>query len=116
MEARAGKCASAGFDAVEFDNVDGAFNQTGFPLKPNDQLTCNARLANIAHTHGLSIGLKNDVGARQTEVLLPYFDFSVDEQCFQYHEWPRPASLRRRRKGRLQRRISGAGRPRSAPT
>jgi hypothetical protein len=86
MEARVTKCDKSGFDAVEFDNVDGAFNRTGFPLKPKDQLTFNAALANTAHTHGLSVGLKNDVDAGQVDALLPYFDFSVDEQCFQYHE------------------------------
>jgi hypothetical protein len=86
MEARVALCAQGGFDAVEFDNVDGAFNKTGFPLKPDDQLAYNAALANIAHAHALSVGLKNDVDAGQVEALLPYFDFSVDEQCFQYRE------------------------------
>ena len=32
ITARVAKCAAAGFDAVDFDNVDGYENQTGFPL------------------------------------------------------------------------------------
>jgi hypothetical protein len=30
------------------------------------------------------VGLKNDLG--QVRRLLPYFDFAVNEQCFQYRE------------------------------
>ena len=86
MEARVTKCAQGGFDALEFDNVDGAFNDTGFPLSKDDQLAFNARIANLAHAHGLSVGLKNDVDANQISTLLPYFDFAVNEQCFQYKE------------------------------
>ena len=86
MDARVAKCAQGGFDAVEFDNVDGAFNKTGFKLTKDDQLFYNASLANIAHGYGLSVGLKNDVDATQVSTLLPYFDFAVNEQCFQYHE------------------------------
>jgi hypothetical protein len=86
MDARVSACDAAGFDAVEFDNVDGAFNKTGFPLSKQDQLVYNASLANLAHTHALSAGLKNDVDATQIETLLPYFDFAVNEQCFQYGE------------------------------
>ena len=40
----------------------------------------------MAHGYGLSVGLKNDVDATQVSTLLPYFDFAVNEQCFQYHE------------------------------
>lgn len=84
MQARMDLCQSKGFDAIEFDNVDGYSNSTGFPLKYNDQLTYNTWLANQAHTRGLSVALKNDVG--QVKDLLPYFDWSLDEQCFQYQE------------------------------
>ena len=77
-------CKSKGFDGVEFDNVDGYSNNTGFPLTYNDQLTYNTWLANQAHTRGLSVALKNDLG--QVNDLLPYFDWALDEQCFQYTE------------------------------
>jgi hypothetical protein len=84
MRARVATCDRKGFDGVEFDNVDGYANDTGFPLTSADQLRFDVWLANLAHRHGLAVALKNDVG--QVGRLLPYFDFSLDEQCFQYHE------------------------------
>src|SRR5579863_3126153 len=84
MQARINLCKSKGFDGVEFDNVDGYSNTTGFPLTYNDQLNYNTWLANQAHTRSLSVALKNDVD--QVKDLLPYFDWSLDEQCFQFTE------------------------------
>jgi hypothetical protein len=84
MGARIQMCADKGFDAIEFDNVDGYQNDSGFPLTAADQSRYNVFLANRAHTLGLSAVLKNDLG--QVELLLPYFDFALNEQCFQYHE------------------------------
>jgi hypothetical protein len=84
LKARVAKCAAKGFDAIEFDNVDGYANNSGFPLDGADQLRFNVWLANQAHRHGLSVALKNDLG--QVGKLLRYFDFALDEQCFQYHE------------------------------
>jgi hypothetical protein len=84
MAARVDLCVSAGFDAVEFDNVDGYTNDTGFPLTAADQFVYNWALAMIAHARGLSAGLKNDV--EQAGELLPYFDFAINEQCAQYSE------------------------------
>ncbi len=84
MQARMQLCQSKGFDGVEFDNVDGYSNKTGFPLTYQDQLNYNVWLANSAHSLGLSVALKNDVD--QVNDLLPYFDWSLDEQCFQYKE------------------------------
>ena len=84
MSARVRKCQKAGFDGVEFDNVDGYTNPTGFPLTGHDQLRYDMYLANLAHRHGLSVALKNDVG--QLKRLKPYFDYSINEQCMQYHE------------------------------
>lgn len=84
MQNRMNLCKSKGFDGVEFDNVDGYTNNTGFPLTANDQLTYNTWLANQAHQLGLSVALKNDLG--QIPALLPYFDWALDEQCFQFSE------------------------------
>jgi hypothetical protein len=84
MENRLDMCANKGFDAVEFDNVDGYQNHTGFPLHAADQARYNVFLANQAHKRGMSAVLKNDLG--QVGKLLPYFDFALNEQCFQYHE------------------------------
>jgi len=87
MRARLDMCAAKGFDAVEFDNVDGYQNRTGFPLTGADQLAYDVFLANQAHLRGMSAVLKNDVG--QIRALLPYFDFALNEQCHQYHECDR---------------------------
>jgi len=87
MERRLDMCARKGFDAVEFDNVDGFANNTGFPLTGADQLRYNVFLANAAHRRGLSALLKNDLG--QIRRLLPYFDAALNEQCHQYDECDR---------------------------
>lgn len=84
MGKRLDMCKSKGFDAVEFDNVDGYTNSTGFPLVSSDQLTYNTMLASEAHTRGLSAALKNDIN--QLSQLAPVFDFAINEQCNQYNE------------------------------
>lgn len=84
MQARMKLAADKGCNAVDPDNVDGYSNNTGFPLSYNDQLAYNIALAEAAHSIGLTIGLKNDVD--QIEDLVNYFDFAVNEECFQYNE------------------------------
>jgi len=84
IDARVAKCAAAGFDAVDFDNVDGYENDTGFLLTAADQLTFNEDLAAIAHAQGLSVGLKNDTG--QLSQLEGTFDSAINEQCAKYGE------------------------------
>jgi hypothetical protein len=84
LERRMDQCAAKGFDGVEFDNVDGYANSSGFPLTAADQRRFNAWLAGRAHRHGLSVGLKNDLG--QVRALVGRFDWALNEQCFQYHE------------------------------
>jgi len=87
MAERTRKCANGGFDAVEYDNVE-TYAQptrvTGWHVKARTQLTFNRALARIAHSNGLAVGLKNDLG--QVPRLEPDFDFAINEQCFQYHE------------------------------
>lgn len=73
-----------GCDGVEPDNVDGFANDSGFELTADDQLLFNARIANAAHERSLSVGLKNDLD--QIESLVDYFDFAVNEQCFEFEE------------------------------
>jgi len=89
MSARVQKCKQAGFDGVEFDNVDGYSNRTGFPLTAGDQFNYDTYLANLAHYNGLSVALKNDLG--QAAALKPYFDYAINEQCMQYRECDYPA-------------------------
>ncbi len=84
VAARVDRCKADGFDAVEFDNVEGYANATGFPLGDGDQLVFNADLANLAHQRGLTVALKNDLG--QVAELVPYFDMAVNEQCQEFDE------------------------------
>ncbi|GGM57082.1 endo alpha-1,4 polygalactosaminidase [Dactylosporangium sucinum] len=84
LAARFTTCRDKGFDAVEPDNVDAYSNDSGFPLSAADQLTFNRRVADLAHRHGLAVGLKNDV--EQARELAPLFDFAVNEECARYDE------------------------------
>jgi hypothetical protein len=77
-------CKAKGFDAVDPDNMDGYANASGFPLTAADQLLFNRRVADLAHSLGLAVGLKNDV--EQITGLQPFFDFAVNESCAQWKE------------------------------
>jgi hypothetical protein len=84
MTARIAECARKGFDAVDPDNMDGWQADTGFGLQPSDTITYLAELSQVAHDHGLAIGLKNAV-----ELIgdaSPLIDFAVNEECLAYHE------------------------------
>jgi hypothetical protein len=87
MRERLDRCVRKGFDGVEFDNVDGYANRTGFRLTARDQLAYNSWLAQAAHARGLAAGLKNDLG--QIKALEPLFDFAINEECFYYDECER---------------------------
>ena len=84
MEARLDLAVEKGCDGVEPDNIDGYTNSTGFPLTAADQIAYNKWLAAEAHERNLSIGLKNDLD--QVVQLEAYFDWALNEQCFQYNE------------------------------
>jgi hypothetical protein len=81
--ARVKKCAGAGFDAVEWDIIDTYEDpHSGFHISYRTQLKFNTRLANMAHELGMSVAMKNDPS--QIADLLPYFDFAIVEECFEY--------------------------------
>lgn len=84
IQPRVQACAEGGFDAVDFDNVHGFTQETGFPLTAADQLAYNRALADLAHSHGLAAGLKNDL--EQIPELVEAFDFAVNEECLHYGE------------------------------
>ena len=97
LRARTDRVAATGFDGIEYDIVD-TFAQgkevTGFGVDADTQLAYNTALAEMAHADGLSVALKND--GLQIPELLPYFDYAINEQCFQYDEcngggYPAPA-------------------------
>ena len=84
IESRLDMCKAKGFDSADPDNVDGYTNVTGFPLTAADQLTFNTFVANAAHARGLSVALKNDLD--QIPQLVGYFDWALNEQCYQFGE------------------------------
>jgi len=84
MTQRAQRAKQAGYDAIDWDNVDGYENPTGFPLTYAQQISYNKMLATITHNLGMAVGLKNDID--QIPDLVNYYDFAVNEQCQQYSE------------------------------
>ena len=84
MKKRLDIAKQKGCDGVEPDNMDGYTNKSGFNLTSQDQLAYNRFIANEAHKRGLAVGLKNDLN--QISELVEYFDFAVNEQCFEYNE------------------------------
>lgn len=88
MKARMQMCKDKGFDAIEPDEIDGWENDTGFPITYQHQLVYNKALARWAHELGLSIGQKGDI--IQTRDLVNDFDWTLNEECFQYTECTNP--------------------------
>jgi hypothetical protein len=89
LSARLDKAKSLGADAIEFDNMDAYQNKTGLTISAATQEQFDATIANLAHRKGFTVGLKNDLG--QAGDLQPYFDFAINEQCWQYNECNFPA-------------------------
>ncbi len=77
-------CSSKGFDAVEFDNMDGSENSTGFAISSTQNNTYLEWLAATAHSLELAAFQKNYVD--QSAVLAPFLDGAIDEEWFQYSE------------------------------
>jgi hypothetical protein len=88
--ARMDMAVQKGFDGIEPDCIDAYANNNGCSgtLTYQDQITYNTWLASQAHARNLSVGLKGDI--EQAFDLQPYFDWTLNEQCFQYNEcdWP----------------------------
>jgi len=86
MRSRMDRAKAAGCHGVDPDNLDGYSNNNGLGLTADDQLNYLSFLADYAHSIGLKIGLKNTVGLINRANLASQFDFTVNEQCFQYNE------------------------------
>jgi hypothetical protein len=85
MQARFQKwCVDKGFDAIEPDNLDGWQNTSGFPLTESDNVSYDLAIAALAHSLGLSVGLKNVPS--NAAAMEPSFDWALDEQCFEFNE------------------------------
>jgi hypothetical protein len=78
-------CASDGFDAVEFDNLD-SWTRSDGALTEQNSVEMATTLADLAHTSGLAAGQKNsaELGERGRDEI--GFDFAVTEECAQYEE------------------------------
>ena len=82
MTARFEMCKNNGFDAVEPDNLDGAVNGTGFNITTAEGDQYAEWVANEIHSLRMAVAQKNF--ETQSSVLEPYFDFVIEEQCYQY--------------------------------
>jgi len=103
MKARMQTCKDKGFDAIEPDEIDGWENSNGFSKTPytdpqtgvthsgityQDQLIYDKAVARWAHEIGMSIGQKGDI--IQTRDLVSDFDWTLNEECYQYDECTNP--------------------------
>ncbi|KKT02584.1 MAG: hypothetical protein UV80_C0002G0051 [Candidatus Peregrinibacteria bacterium GW2011_GWF2_43_17] len=84
MEDRLDLAVEKECDGVEPDNMDGYANDSGFDLTYDDQVVYSKWIAEEAHERNLSVGLKNALD--QIDDVIDYFDFAVNEQCFEYDE------------------------------
>lgn len=82
-------CAQAGFDAVEFDNLD-SYTRSGGRLDLEDALNFARLLVGEAIVHNLPAGQKNtaELGARGRDEA--GFAFAVTEEC---HRWDECAAF-----------------------
>lgn len=84
MEQRLDLAADKGCDAVDPDNVDAYQNKNGLGLTRQNQIDYLKFLADEAHERGMAIGLKNSV--ELIPDVVDDFDFTVNEECFDYRE------------------------------
>ena len=84
MRERIDGCAAAGFDAVEFDNLD-SFTRSGGALTAADNLALASLYIADAHAAGLATAQKNSAEL-VTQGAAAGFDFAVAEECGEYRE------------------------------
>lgn len=84
MKKRIILASKKGCDGIEPDNIESYKFDTGFNITYKDQLEYNLFLSKEAHKNNLSIALKNDL--EQIKILIDYYDFSLNEECFYYNE------------------------------
>jgi len=77
-------CKDKGFDAIEPDETEVWSNDSGFPITKAQNNTYNQLIAAAAHSVGLSVGLKGNT--TEAGELWPYFDWSLNEQCWEFQE------------------------------
>lgn len=77
------RCAEAGFDAVELDNLD-SYTRSGGLLTADDALATATRLVAVAHGLGLAVAQKNAADLTRRGHDEVGFDLAVAEEC---HRW-----------------------------
>lgn len=77
-------CKDKGFDAIEPDDTEVWSNNSGFPITKEQNNAYNIQIASLAHSFGLSVGLKNNTA--ESSELWQYFDWSLNEQCWEFEE------------------------------
>ena len=79
------RCATAGFDAIEIDNLDSYTRSDGL-LDQDDAVALATLYAQRAHAAGLAIAQKNaaEFGTRGRDEA--GFDFVITEECHRYNE------------------------------
>ncbi len=85
--ARFGLAHAIGCDGVEPDENNPALGQPSrtFPITLADEEAWYLEVATRAHAVGLSVGMKNGVEVVDADTVAA-FDWSLNEECFQYHE------------------------------
>lgn len=79
------RCADAGFNAVEFDNLD-SFTRSKGALKREDAIAFATLLVQAAHQRGLAAAQKNTPDLTGQERTAIGFDFVVSEECHRFDE------------------------------
>ena len=75
-------CADAGYEAVEYDNLD-SFSRSRGLLEPRHAKHYARRLVSLAHDAGLAAAQKNRAGWDGTTV---GYDFAIAEECGRWKE------------------------------
>jgi hypothetical protein len=79
LAARADRAVAVGCDGIEFDNIDHAFNRTGWAITPVENVIAARSLARLAHERGLAALAKN--AGELACGLAPSFDGVFVEEC-----------------------------------
>lgn len=85
-------CATKGFDAVEFDNLDSWTRFDGTPLEDDvpfgkaEAMTFATDLTTLTHGLGMASGQKNTAELTAGQVATIGFDFAVVESCGRWNE------------------------------
>ncbi|MEI7772887.1 MAG: endo alpha-1,4 polygalactosaminidase, partial [Chloroflexales bacterium] len=69
---------------IEPDETEVWSNNPGFPITKAQNNAYNIQIAATAHALGLSVGLKGNT--TEAPELAQYFDWSLNEECWQYKE------------------------------